>query len=260
MDVDGPAQAAYQGAPPTPTALLVSGLSDLEHKAALAEAWADAFETRWGQERAAAAGVRDAVLRTRNNVEQIAQVRDEMKSVAREEKTLASRCSLVPRRARPRERDATERVVSCGVWCAGGVLSAIVVAVAAATEPEPSSAIAITTSAEPKPTAALAEPAAALAEPTAADVSASPLPPSPTTRHRRRPRRPHTVAEPATPLAQPAAAVAVATAALAHAAAALAHAAAALAQPAALQPATVATVARSMLLPDKREQLRECSR
>ena len=33
-----------------------------------------------------AAGVRDAVLRTRNNVEQIAQVRDEMESVAREEK------------------------------------------------------------------------------------------------------------------------------------------------------------------------------
>jgi hypothetical protein len=67
-------------------ALLVSGLSDLEQKAALAEAWADAFETRWGQERAAAAGVRDAVLRTRSNVEQIAQVRDEMESVAREEK------------------------------------------------------------------------------------------------------------------------------------------------------------------------------
>jgi len=32
-------------------------------KAELAEAWADAFEARWGQERAAAAGVRDAVLR-----------------------------------------------------------------------------------------------------------------------------------------------------------------------------------------------------
>jgi len=32
-------------------------------KAVLAEAWADAFEARWGQERAAAAGVRDAVLR-----------------------------------------------------------------------------------------------------------------------------------------------------------------------------------------------------
>lgn len=67
-------------------ALLVSGLSKLQHKAALAEAWADAFESRWGQERAAAAGVRDAVLRTRNNVEQIAQVRDEMESIAREEK------------------------------------------------------------------------------------------------------------------------------------------------------------------------------
>ena len=32
-------------------------------KAELAEAWADAFEARWGQERAAAAGARDAVLR-----------------------------------------------------------------------------------------------------------------------------------------------------------------------------------------------------
>ena len=30
--------------------------------------------------------MRDAVLRTRNNVEQIAQVRDEMESIAREEK------------------------------------------------------------------------------------------------------------------------------------------------------------------------------
>jgi hypothetical protein len=75
------------------------------------------------------------------------------------------------------------------------------------------------------------------------------------------------VASPLAAAAKSAASVAVATAAvahaaaaLAHAAAALAHAAAALAQPAALQPATVATVARSMLLPDKREQLRGCSR
>ena len=53
--------------------LLVSRLSALELKAELVEAWAVAFEARWGQARAAAAGVRDAVLRTRN-VARIAQV------------------------------------------------------------------------------------------------------------------------------------------------------------------------------------------
>ena len=64
--------------------LLVSGPSALELKAELVEAWAVAFEARWGQARAVAAGVRDAVPRTRENVERIAQVRDDMELVARE--------------------------------------------------------------------------------------------------------------------------------------------------------------------------------
>ena len=64
--------------------LLVSGPSALELKAELVEAWAVAFEARWGQARAAAAGVRDAVLHTRENVDRIAQVREEMELVARE--------------------------------------------------------------------------------------------------------------------------------------------------------------------------------
>ena len=64
--------------------LLVSGLSALELKAELVEAWAVAFEARWGQARAAAAGVRDAVLRTREHLDRIAQVREEMELVARE--------------------------------------------------------------------------------------------------------------------------------------------------------------------------------
>ena len=64
--------------------LVLRQLSDLEASAELAEAWADAFEARWGQERAVAAGVRDAVLRARGHVEQCARVRDEMEVVARE--------------------------------------------------------------------------------------------------------------------------------------------------------------------------------
>ena len=64
--------------------LLVSGPSALELKAELVEAWAVAFEARWGQARAVAAGVRDAVPHTRENVERIAQVRDDMELVARE--------------------------------------------------------------------------------------------------------------------------------------------------------------------------------
>ena len=64
--------------------LVLRQLSDLEASAELAEAWADAFEARWGQERAVAAGVRDAVLRARGHVDQCARVRDEMEVVARE--------------------------------------------------------------------------------------------------------------------------------------------------------------------------------
>ena len=86
----GPDVAAAVVAEEDPPALAkekparVASDSDLEASAELAEAWADAFEARWGQERAVAAGVRDAVLRARGHVEQCARVRDEMEVVARE--------------------------------------------------------------------------------------------------------------------------------------------------------------------------------
>ena len=66
--------------------LVLRDLSDLEIKAELAEAWAGAFEARWGEARAVAAGVRDAVLRARANVDRIARVRDQMELIAREER------------------------------------------------------------------------------------------------------------------------------------------------------------------------------
>ena len=66
--------------------LVLKALSDLEVKAELAEAWASAYEVRWGQARAVAAGVREAVDRARGNVDRLARVRDEMAALAREEK------------------------------------------------------------------------------------------------------------------------------------------------------------------------------
>lgn len=83
VDVDGPAAQRAEELRRLPE-LVLRQLSDLEASAELAEAWADAFEARWGLERAVAAGVRDAVLRARGHVDQCARVRDEMEVVARE--------------------------------------------------------------------------------------------------------------------------------------------------------------------------------
>ena len=66
--------------------LVVCHVSKLEQKAELAEAWAAAFEARWGHASALAAGVRDAVLRARENVERMARVRDDMELLAREKR------------------------------------------------------------------------------------------------------------------------------------------------------------------------------
>ena len=66
--------------------LVVCHVSELEQKAELAEAWAAAFEARWGHASALAAGVRDAVLRARENVERMARVRDDMELLAREKR------------------------------------------------------------------------------------------------------------------------------------------------------------------------------
>ena len=87
-------------------------------KAVLAEAWADAFEARWGQERAAAAGVRDAVLREIRGQAYV-QVELEVRSVEMQMKLVACEAwigqkqsvALLEQMQRARE-PARDRVVS----------------------------------------------------------------------------------------------------------------------------------------------------
>ena len=64
--------------------LVMGRVSTLESMAELVEAWALAFEARWGEARGATAGVREAALQARANVQRVARLCDAMEAVARE--------------------------------------------------------------------------------------------------------------------------------------------------------------------------------